>query len=180
MVHASLRYSFSLVLVLSPLVGCEKRSAAGQPLASSSAAAPAASSPSIAGGVKAFGAPISAGPELKLAEVLASPERFRDQTITVEGQVRSACTRRGCWMEVAEGNDPKLPGCRVTFKDYGFFVPTDSAGARTRVQGTFGLNTLPPERVAHLESEGGQFPRKNADGSVNELRLVATGVELRR
>jgi hypothetical protein len=112
--------------------------------------------------------------------VLSKPERFRDQTITVQGQVRSACTRRGCWMEIAEGSDPKLPGCRVTFKDYGFFVPTDSAGARAKVQGTLGVNTLPPERVAHLESEGGQFPRKNADGSVDELRLVATGVEMRR
>jgi hypothetical protein len=83
-------------------------------------------------------------------------------------------------MELAPSNDPKLPGCRVTFKDYGFFVPTDSAGAQAKVQGTLGVNTLPPERVAHLESEGGQFPRKNADGSVDELRLVATGVELRR
>jgi len=180
MLQGSLQSSFSLVLVLSALVGCENRSGAGQPVASSSAAAPAASNPAPAGAPKAFGAAITAGPELKLSEVLATPERFRDQAITVEGQVRSACTRRGCWMEVAEGNDPKLPGCRVTFKDYGFFVPTDSAGAHAKVQGTFGMNTLPPERVAHLESEGGQFPRKNPDGSVNELRLVATGVELRR
>jgi Domain of unknown function (DUF4920) len=129
---------------------------------------------------KAFGAAISPGPVLSLADVLAAPERFRDQAITVEGHVRSACTRRGCWMEVAESADPKLPGCRVTFKDYGFFVPTDSAGARAKVQGTLGVNTLPPERVAHLESEGGQFPHKNPDGSVAELRLVASGVELWR
>jgi len=83
-------------------------------------------------------------------------------------------------MEVAESADPKLPGCRVTFKDYGFFVPTDSAGSRAKVQGTLGVNTLPPERVLHLESEGGQFPHKNPDGSVDELRLVANGVELWR
>jgi len=83
-------------------------------------------------------------------------------------------------MEVAAGSDPKLPGCRVTFKDYGFFVPTDSAGADAKVQGVLGVNSLPAERVAHLESEGGQFPNKNADGSVDELRLVATSVELQR
>ena len=129
---------------------------------------------------KAFGAPISPGPVLSLADVLAAPDRFRDQAITVEGHVRSACTRRGCWMEVAQSADPKLPGCRVTFKDYGFFVPTDSAGSQAKVQGTLAVDTLPPERVAHLESEGGQFPNKNADGSVNELKLVASGVELWR
>ncbi len=146
----------------------------------SSGAPSPALAPSAQPSAKSFGAPIGPGPTLSLADVLAAPERFRDQAITVQGHVRSACTRRGCWMEVAEGADPKLSGCRVTFKDYGFFVPTDSAGSTAKVQGTLGVNTLPPERVAHLESEGGQFPRKNPDGSVDELRLVATGVELWR
>jgi hypothetical protein len=177
MVPAPIR--ISVVLLLAALVGCQTRTRESSPAAASAAPA-ASSSPATPGAAKAFGAPISAGPELPLTDLLSSPERFRDQVVTIEGQVRSACTRRGCWMEVAESEDPKLPGCRVTFKDYGFFVPTDSAGARAKVQGTLGLNKLPPERVAHLESEGGQFPRKNADGSVDELRLVATGVELRR
>jgi hypothetical protein len=161
-------------LLLLGLAGCNTRAAdpAPTPTAASSTRAPATA--------RAFGAPITPGPELLLAEVLKSPEQYRDQAITIEGHVRSACTRRGCWMEVAESADPTLPGCRVTFKDYGFFVPTDSAGARAKVQGTFGVSTLPVERVAHLESEGGQFPHKNPDGSVNELRLVASGVELWR
>jgi hypothetical protein len=184
MVPASLRSSVMLLL-LAPLVACETRTREAAPspapsAVSSPVAAHAAGPAPTSSSAKAFCAPISPGPELVLADVLASPERFRDQPITVEGQVRSACTRRGCWMELAAGSDPKLPGCRVTFKDYGFFVPTDSAGARAKVQGTLGVNTLPPERVAHLESEGGQFPRKNADGSVDELRMVATGVELQR
>ena len=176
---------FAVLVSVFAVVACQTRaqeSAPGEsaapgakPVGSSNSGSPAA--PAAA---KAFGAPISPGPAFALADVLASPERFRDQAITVEGHVRSACTRRGCWMEVAQGADPKLPGCRVTFKDYGFFVPTDSAGTSAKVQGTLGVNTLPPERVAHLESEGGQFPNKNADGSVNELRLVATGVELWR
>jgi hypothetical protein len=174
MVPAPIR--LGIVLLFAALPACETRPRQANPAASS---IPSAQSPAKSP-AKAFGAPISGGPELALAEVLSKPESYRDQAITVEGQVRSACTRRGCWMEIAEGSDPKLPGCRVTFKDYGFFVPTDSAGARAKVQGTLGVNTLPPERVAHLESEGGQFPRKNADGSVDELRLVATGVEMRR
>jgi hypothetical protein len=173
-------FRFSVVAaLLATLVGCETRTRdSASSTAASAAAAPAPSASTAS--TKAFGAPITPGPELALSEVLATPERFKDRPVTVEGQVRAACTRRGCWMELAQSSDPKLPGCRVTFKDYGFFVPTDSAGAQAKVQGLLGVNTLPPERVAHLESEGGQFPRKNADGSVDELRLVATGVELRR
>jgi hypothetical protein len=168
------------VALLGAVFGCQTKSAPSKPEAAALPAPAVAVGAASSASAKAFGAPISAGPVLSLADVLASPERFRDQAITVEGHVRSACTRRGCWMEVAESADPKLPGCRVTFKDYGFFVPTDSAGSRAKVQGTLGVNTLPPERVAHLESEGGQFPHKNPDGSVAELRLVANGVELWR
>ncbi|HTA88079.1 MAG TPA: DUF4920 domain-containing protein [Polyangiaceae bacterium] len=166
---------FTALLVSS---GCHARAEQTEP--ASSAPAPAASAEVAIRAVKRFGAPIAAAPELVLADVLRAPERYNNQAITVEGHVRSACTRRGCWMEVATDADPALPGCRVTFKDYGFFVPTDSAGASAKVQGTLDVNTLPPERVAHLESEGGHFPQKNPDGSVNELRLVATGVELWR
>ncbi|MEO6601657.1 MAG: DUF4920 domain-containing protein [Polyangiaceae bacterium] len=168
------------VLLLACAASCQSRTAEPAGSAAPSAAPPVAALSAQAPRAQAFGVPIGPGPTLSLADVLARPERFRDQAITVAGHVRSACTRRGCWMEVAESADPQLSGCRVTFKDYGFFVPTDSAGSTAKVHGTLGVNTLPPERVAHLESEGGQFPHKNADGSVDELRLVATGVELWR
>ena len=163
-------------LLLLGAAACETRRSE-PPAAETSSPAPSAATRAPA---KSYGAAITPGPELALADLFKSPEQYRDRAVTVEGHVRSACTRRGCWMEVAEGADPTLPGCRITFKDYGFFVPTDSAGATAKVQGTFGLNVVPAERVAHLESEGGQFPHKNADGSANELRLVATGVELWR
>lgn len=172
---------FAVLVAASWLLSCESRPS---PSGHSQSEAEAARLPTISSaatqGKKAFGGAIGGQAVLSLADVLAAPERFRDQTISVEGQVRSACTRRGCWMELAPSADATLPGCRVTFKDYGFFVPTDSAGAHAKVQGTLGVNTLPPERVAHLESEGGRFPNKRSDGSVEELRLVATGVELWR
>jgi len=173
------RRSLACLLLALPLA-CETRTRQAAPSTSAvSTADPSATVPRSQR--RAFGAPFTeAGPTLPVATVLSAPERYRDQPVTVEGHVRAACTRRGCWMEVAAGSDPKLPGCRVTFKDYGFFVPTDSAGADAKVQGVLGVNSLPAERVAHLESEGGQFPNKNADGSVDELRLVATSVELQR
>ncbi len=83
-------------------------------------------------------------------------------------------------MEIATVKDDAAPGCRVTFKDYGFFVPTDSQGADARVQGLVEVTEVPKSRVDHLEGEGAKFAHKNADGSATEVRIVATGVELRR
>lgn len=127
-----------------------------------------------------FGAPLGSSPALPLKAVLDKPDEFASRSVTVEALVRRNCTRRGCWMEIAESTDPSLPGCRVTFKDYSFFVPLDSAGSRARVEGTVEVQSVPPEQVAHLESEGAKFASKQPDGSAREIRMVATGVELWR
>ncbi|HEX4338150.1 MAG TPA: DUF4920 domain-containing protein [Polyangiaceae bacterium] len=132
------------------------------------------------GALKRFGEPIAPGATVTLANVLAKPDEFANHTVTLEAKVRRNCTRRGCWMELSQAMDPALPGCRVTFKDYGFFVPLDSAGSTARVQGTVEVTHVAPGEVAHLESEGAQFAAKQPDGTASEVRLVATGVELWR
>jgi len=143
--------------------------------------APSAASAPAAGAALHFGAPIDATRKAEaITAVLANPEQFQGRPLLVEGHVRRACSRRGCWMELAEASDPKLPGCRVTFKDYGFFVPTDSAGATARVDAQLELATLSPASVDHMEREGASFPNKGSDGSAREVRLIASGVELTR
>jgi hypothetical protein len=115
-----------------------------------------------------------------LRDVLKSPDKYADQSVLVEGEVRRACTRKGCWMELGEGQDGATPGCRVTFKDYGFFVPTDSAGSKARVEAKVESKLIKPSMVTHLEEEGAKFGDKAPDGSAREVRLVATGVDLWR
>ena len=130
---------------------------------------------------KSFGAPLKPGaPSQPLAGVLEKPEQFAGKNVVVEGEVRRACSRKGCWMELSASKDAAAPGCRVTFKDYGFFVPTDAAGSKARVEAAVEVARLEPSHVAHLEREGATFAKKAPDGSAQEVRLVATGVELWR
>jgi Domain of unknown function (DUF4920) len=79
-------------------------------------------------------------------------------------------------MEIGEGET----SCRVTFKDYGFFVPTDSAGTQARVQGRIETQRVEPSRVAHLEGEGAKFRNRQADGSATEVQFIASAVQLTR
>lgn len=127
-----------------------------------------------------YGAPLTGAPRASLQQVLAQPEQYADSKISVEGYVHRVCSKKGCWMELASDVAPEAPACRVTFKDYGFFVPTDSAGAHAVLEGSVQSTRVSPRRVAHHEREGAVFPNKQADGSAREVRLVATGVELRR
>jgi hypothetical protein len=127
-----------------------------------------------------YGAPLGQSPSVSLAHVLSSPNDFNQKTVRLEGHVRRACSRKGCWMELATDAKPDSPSCRVTFKDYGFLVPTDSAGSQAKLEGVVQVTEVKKEAVEHYESEGASFPNKRADGTALEVRLVANGVELER
>jgi hypothetical protein len=169
--------SVALAVVLTPAACRSSDAAPGGPKVRPSAA----SAPEARTQTRSFGAPLTPAPDvLPISALLSSPDAFASKTVTVEAQVRRNCTKKGCWMEIAEGNDLTTPGCRVTFKDYGFFVPLDSSGARARVQGIVEVKTVAPGEAQHLEAEGARFAGKQTDGSARELRIVATGVELTR
>ncbi len=133
--------------------------------------------PPTGGWVLTKGEKLSGSPSVELAALLKSPEAQDGKTVTIEGTVRKACERKGCWMELAP--DAKSPGVRVTFKDYGFFVPLDSAGSTARVEGLVKIAALTEDNAKHYESEGAIVPR-GKDGKPREVQLVATGVELRK
>src|SRR5438128_730722 len=79
------------------------------------------------------GEAVPAKTTVALLDLLKAPEKLSGKSVVVEGNVRKACTHRGCWMELAPSDQG--PGLRVTFKDDGFFVPPDSAGSQARVIG---------------------------------------------
>lgn len=130
-----------------------------------------AATTALAGDVVKRGAAIS--PDAKrvaVAKVLENPAGYSKSPVVVEDVIEKNCTNKGCWMV--------LGGMRVTFKDYGFFVPLDSKGMLARAEGVTSVKVLSKQDVDHLESEGAKFKR-NADGTANEVSFVASGVELR-
>jgi hypothetical protein len=156
--------------------GCESRpkpAPAAPPVTSAIVQAPAPSPKA-----ERYGAPLGAGKALPIASVLSGGASYEGKSLIVEGEVRRACTRKGCWMELSESTETNTPGCRVTFKDYGFFVPTNSGGAHAKVEGVVEVEKVAASHVKHLEEEGATFAKKAPDGTAEEVRLVATGVEL--
>jgi len=121
------------------------------------------------------GAPVGDGPVLELADVVEDVAHYTGKTVILQALVGRVCQAKGCWMGLVEEG---TSGVRVTFKDYGFFVPTDASGLVAQIEGTVHASTLTKEEADHLESEGAEFAR-NPDGTVTELSIVASGVELR-
>lgn len=164
------------LLALALLSGCEARSSGPEPArepkkTETQGAAEAAP--------KLYGEPLPDGEQVELARILQNPESYTGRDLLVEGDVKRACSKKGCWMELSpSGSDGSL-SCRVTFKDYGFFVPTNSPGKRARLVGQVSTKTLSRAHTEHLEAEGARIASKNPDGSAVEVQIVARGVELR-
>jgi Domain of unknown function (DUF4920) len=116
---------------------------------------------------------------VELAKLLAAPKDFDGKEVALQATVRKACTRKGCWMELASDGSAGAAGVRVTFKDYGFFVPLDSAGSVAKVEGQVKVTQLSKEKAEHYASEGATVP-KDKDGNYHEVQLVAVAVELER
>ncbi|MDR8390725.1 DUF4920 domain-containing protein [Aliifodinibius sp. S!AR15-10] len=91
-------------------------------------------------------------------DATAAIDHFSDEgnRIKVQGTVTAVCDKVGCWAQFETEDDQKI---RVKFKDYSFFIPTESAGRMMIVEGT-------------------AFKEATEEGSEVEYRLEAVGVLL--
>lgn len=109
-----------------------------------------------------------------LADVLAAPEDFDGQRVRLTTRIDQVCQASGCWMIVGEGEAES----RITFKDYGFFVPKDAAGRTVEMDVEIARETMSIEEAKHLASETeGQDPEA-VTGPVETISVVATGVRI--
>jgi len=92
---------------------------------------------------------------LPFAVVRSDPSRHLEQTLLVEATVNAVCQNKGCWMQVADGDQTAMvrweAGCggKYTF-------PKDAMGERVLIQGSFYPKTISPEDAEHLQEEFGR------------------------
>jgi hypothetical protein len=124
----------------------------------------------------AFGGPVTVTEMTPLADALANPEAYKGKEIAVEAEVVKACMKKGCWMILRDGKSE----VRVTFKDYGFFVPKDLANRRARVQGVVARQTLSVKDARHyLKDEGApKAELKKITAPVETVSFTASGLAL--
>jgi hypothetical protein len=95
--------------------------------------------------------------------------------VKVKGTVLESCKKKGCWMKMDLGNGEEM---RVTFKDYGFFVPTDLDGETAIIEGFAQMDTTDVETLRHFAEDGGKSKEEIEAITEPEVTLnyVATGV----
>jgi hypothetical protein len=97
--------------------------------------------------------------------------------IKLKGEIVEVCQNKGCWMTVATGANQTI---RITFKDYGFFVPKDVAGKTTTFEGELKLETVDVATLRHYAEDAGKSKEEIAAITEPETNytFVAVGVEI--
>ncbi len=69
------------------------------------------------------------------------------------GMVDEVCQSKGCWMKIKLKDGEQV---MVKFKDYGFFMPKDSAGKEVVLNGMAYVNELPVDELRHYAEDAGK------------------------
>lgn len=69
-----------------------------------------------------------------------------------EGKISEVCQKKGCWMTLDMGDGQVV---RVTFKDYGFFVPKNAGGRRAILKGVASKEIISVEMLKHYAQDRG-------------------------
>lgn len=159
----------ALVLSALVLIASAQGFAAGEPLRLSEPV-------EVGDGYEVFGSPMTdKSPAPSLSAVLAQAREqdgdLDKQSIRLSCSVKQVCQKKGCFFIAADGAD----WARVTFVDYSFFVPTDSAGKEVILEGTLTEHTLSQQQADHYQADLGAQDAAPAT-ALKEYSIVATSV----
>lgn len=95
------------------------------------------------------------------------------QNVVVKTSIAEVCEKKGCFFVVQDGDMT----ARITFKDYGFFIPTDSQGKEVTIVGVFSKKMLSEEQAKHYAEDAGKNS-EDIKGEQAEYSIVASSIIL--
>lgn len=110
-------------------------------------------------------------PSISLDALINNSGNYKKEPITTEGTVKKVCKKKGCFFMLESNSNT----ARISFKDYSFFVPTNTAGSRVKINGIFSADTISEADAKHYAEDAGD-DRESITGPQEEYAIVATSV----
>jgi Domain of unknown function (DUF4920) len=123
-----------------------------------------------------YGAEIKSKTPLSLAAAIKQLDSKPSADVLIESKVDKVCVVKGCWMALTNSN--AKDDVRVTFKDYGFFVPSSIIGKTVLVEGKLEKVVMSLEDTKHYVKDAGGDP-STVTTPRTEYRIVANGVQVK-
>ncbi|MDH3975239.1 MAG: DUF4920 domain-containing protein [Deltaproteobacteria bacterium] len=123
-----------------------------------------------------YGSSITLNKSVSLAYAIEHFDEIKNREVLLEGKVSKLCQVKGCWMVLQS----EQGAVRVTFKDYGFFVPDDLKGKKVRAQGRLHVEIMEVSQARHFAQDAGKSREEieKIKEPIKEYRFVATAVEV--
>lgn len=113
------------------------------------------------------------GKLLTLEGLIRESDAYADKEVFVKTRIDQVCQKKGCFFIARSGNDI----VRITFIDYSFFIPADSAGKEVVLAGKFSRSVISEAQAKHYAGDTGQ-KTENINGDQFEYSIVATSVTI--
>ena len=97
-----------------------------------------------------FGEEITEDGAVSVNEISKMLETHDSVELKVSGKIQEVCQAKGCWMTLPMNEDEEL---FVKFKDYGFFMPKNSADRQAIMRGIAYKEVKSVEQLRHLAED---------------------------
>jgi hypothetical protein len=88
-------------------------------------------------------------PTLSMKDLAIDSSSHLAKSFQVQARIAKVCQKKGCFF-IAQQEQHIL---RVSFRDYGFFIPTDSSGKTVTLAGELIQKEISPEQAAHFKAD---------------------------
>jgi hypothetical protein len=88
-------------------------------------------------------------PKLSMEDLATDSPAHLTKSFQVNARIAKVCQKKGCFF-IAQQDQHIL---RVSFRDYGFFIPTDSSGKTVTLAGELVQKDISPEQAAHFKAD---------------------------
>ena len=120
-----------------------------------------------------FGAPMpDKTVALSLTDIIAQKQSYLGKEVRVSSTITQVCQAKGCFF-IAMQDDQ---WARITFRDYAFFVPTNTANSQVLIEGIFSEIRLSNAQADHYLTDLGSSKSATEDGLITEYSIVASSV----
>lgn len=111
-------------------------------------------------------------PETTISDLLKAPNKVLNKPFLLKTNVAKVCQKKGCFFIARQQQNI----IRVSFLDYGFFLPTDSGEKDVILNGTLIQKEMKQKQLAHFNQD-----LKTEDSGLNSgkvYEIVASAVKV--
>ena len=131
---------------------------------------------------KKYGKPLTLKEATKVSDILATPDKYKDKRVQIEGPIVDVCAEMGCW--IAIGSDKEFQSIRFKVDDGVIVFPMSAKGLNARVEGVIEVAMLSEaEQIKQGEEMAKEmkmpFDPKTVKGPKLNVQIKGEGAEIK-